>query len=234
MKKEKLKYGSQTIEFELTYTSRKTLGITVNPDLSVQVKAPLDANRDKIFKKVEKRASWILEQKRYFLAFEPSNIEYLYKSGETHYYLGRQYRLKIEEGEAEEVFYKGGHLLIETKDKSPENVKKLLDNWYRERAKIKFAEYAEPLIERFKKYDVAPKNLLVQQMKYRWGSCTAEGNIILNPELIKAPIACIEYVIINELCHLVHRTHTKAFYALQSREMPDWEKWKMKLERFMA
>jgi len=248
LKKEKLKYGSQIIEFELTYTDRKTLGITVNPDLSVQVKAPLDAKRDKIFKKVEKRASWILEQKRYFLAFEPSNIEYLYKSGETHYYLGRRYQLKIETinedpsnprhprsiKSQDEVLYRGNNLLIKTIDRSPDNVKKLLDNWYRERAKIKFAEYAEPLIERFKKYDVAPKNLLVQQMKYRWGSCTAKGNIILNPELIKAPIPCIEYVIIHELCHLVHRNHTKAFYALQSREMPDWEKWKMKLERFMA
>lgn len=232
---EQIKYGSSIITFELIFTDRKTLGITVNPDLSVQVKAPLDASRDKIFERVEKRASWILEQKRYFLAFEPSNIEYLYKSGETHYYLGRQYQLKIEKGDAEEVFYKGGNLLIETKNKTPENVKKLLDHWYRERAKIKFAEYAAPLIDRFKnKYDVEPKDLFIQQMQYRWGSCTTKGNIILNPELIKAPIACIEYVIIHELCHLVHRNHTKAFFALQSREMPDWEKWKMKLERFMA
>src|SRR5690625_1354451 len=207
----------------------------MNHDLSLQVRAPLNASRDKILEKVEKRASWIMEQKRYFLAFEPRNIEYLYKSGETHYYLGRQYRLKIEQGDAEQVFYKGSNLLIETKDKSKENVKKLLDQWYRERAKIKFAEYAEPLIERFKnEYDVEPKDLLVQQMKYRWGSCTTKGNIILNPELVKAPVACIEYVIIHELCHLIHRNHTKAFFALQSREMPDWEKWKMKLERFMA
>src|SRR5699024_4015584 len=190
---ERLTYGSQIIEFELTYTNRKTLGITVNPDLSVQVKAPLDASRDKIFEKVEKRASWILEQKRYFLAFEPSNIEYLYKSGETHYYLGRQYRLKIEEGDAEDVFYKGSNLLIETKNKNPENVKKLLDYWYIARAKIKCDEYAKTLIERFKKYDVEPKVLQIKQMKLRWGSCTPSGNIILKPELVKAPIACIDY-----------------------------------------
>ncbi|HZH86063.1 MAG TPA: metal-dependent hydrolase, partial [Brumimicrobium sp.] len=66
-----LTYGSQTIEFELIYSDRKTLGITVNPDLSVLVKAPIDASKEKIFEKVEKRASWILEQKRYFLSFEP-------------------------------------------------------------------------------------------------------------------------------------------------------------------
>lgn len=234
MKLEELKYGSQVISFELTYADRKTLGITVNPDLTVHVKAPIGSSRDKVFEKVEKRASWIVEQKRYFLAFEPRNIEYLYKTGESHYYLGRQYRLKIEEGKAEEVFYKGRNLLIETQDKSPEHIKKLLDEWYKERAKIKFAEYAEPFIQCFMKYDVEPKNLYVQRMKYRWGSCTAKGNIILNPELVKAPIACIEYVIVHELCHLVHPNHSKAFYALQSREMPDWEKWKMRLEKFMA
>lgn len=229
-----LTYGSQTIEFELIYSDRKTLGITVNPDLSVLVKAPNNASKEKIFEKVEKRASWILEQKRYFLSFEPRRKDYLYKSGESHYYLGRQYLLKIEQGKEEKVLYSGRYLVVKTQNKSRENIKKLLDAWYKERAEIKFAEIAEPLIEQFKEYKVAPKNIYIRQMKLRWGSCSANGNIILNPELIKAPKACIEYVINHELCHLLHRNHTKAFFALQSRVMPDWEKWKNKLENFMA
>ncbi|MCK0205591.1 M48 family metallopeptidase [Ornithobacterium rhinotracheale] len=51
---------------------------------------------------------------------------------------------------------------------------------------------------------------------------------------MKAPKPCIEYVIIHELCHLIHQNHSKAFFQLQSREMPDWEKWKGKLEHFLA
>lgn len=231
---ETILYGKSKIEFDIKYSDRKTLGITVQPNLSVIVKAPEDASKEKIFEIVEKRASWILEQKRFFLSFEPSKKDYLYKSGESHYYLGRQYILKIEQGEEEKVLYKGRFLVVRTKDKSRNNIIDLLDIWYRKRAEIKFAEIAEPLIERFKEYDVAPKNMYIKQMKLRWGSCSAKGNIILNPELIKAPKACIEYVIIHELCHLVHRNHTKAFFALQSREMPDWEKWKNKLENFMA
>lgn len=234
MELEEITYGSQTIDFELIYSDRKTLGITVNPDLSVQVKAPINASRDKIFEKVEKRASWIIEQKQFFLSFHPQRKEYLYKTGESHYYLGRRYQLKIVKGNAETVFFQGRYLLVETKNSKPNHVKELLDVWYRERAKVKFAEYAEPLIARFNKYDVAPKELYIQSMKYRWGSCSTNGNIILNPELVKAPKTCIEYVIIHELCHLIHRNHTKAFFRLLTREMPDWEKWKEKLEYFMA
>lgn len=232
--KKQIKYGSQIIEFELRYSDRKTLGITVNPDLSVLVKAPIDASKEKIFEKVEKRASWILEQKRYFLSFEPRRKDYLYKSGESHYYLGRQYLLKIEQGKEEKVLYSGRYLVVKTQNKSRENIKKLLNAWYKERAAIKFPEIAEPLIQRFEEYKVTPKSMHIRQMKLRWGSCSANGNIILNPELIKAPKACIEYVINHELCHLLHRNHTKAFFALQSRVMPDWEKWKNKLENFMA
>ena len=81
MTKETFIYGTQTIDFELIYSDRKTLGITVQPDLSVQVKAPKNASRENIFKKIEKRASWIVEQKRYFLSFLPRQEDYLYKSG---------------------------------------------------------------------------------------------------------------------------------------------------------
>ena len=70
-------------------------------------------------------------------------------------------------------------------------------------------------------------------MNNRWGSCTNNGKMILNTELIKAPRPCIEYVIKHELCHLVYRNHTKAFYELLSNEMPEWEKWKNKLEQIM-
>lgn len=71
-------------------------------------------------------------------------------------------------------------------------------------------------------------------MPARWGSCTAKGKIILNPELIKAPKVCIEYVIIHELCHLIYHDHTQKFLDLQSTEMPDWEEWKLKLEKLLA
>ncbi|MDR2848123.1 MAG: M48 family metallopeptidase, partial [Bacteroidales bacterium] len=97
----------------------------------------------------------------------------------------------------------------------------------------KFAEIAEPIIQCFKKYNVEPTSLYIQNMANRWGSCTPKGKIILNTELIKAPKPCIKYVITHELCHLLHRNHNSAFYQLLTTEMPDWERWKNKLDRLM-
>jgi hypothetical protein len=71
-------------------------------------------------------------------------------------------------------------------------------------------------------------------MKSRWGSCTTSRNIIINAHLIKAPKKCIEYVIIHEMCHLKQPNHSKAFYNLQSKLMPDWKIWKNKLEIIMS
>ena len=225
-------FGSKKIDFKLTFSDRKSLGITITPDMEVIVKAPRDASIDKIKEKVRKKARWIIKQQGYFLAFHPRTPEKKYVSGETHLYLGRQYRLKVTEAMTNSVHFSGSFFEVQSKKKS--SAKTLLRQWYRERAKMKFAEIAEPWIQRFEKYNVKPEAIYLQEMPKRWGSCTPKGKIILNPELIKAPKPCIEYVIIHELCHLVHPNHTTAFIQLQEKVMPDWQKWKMKLDTLLA
>ena len=227
-----IQFGSKKIVFEIQFSERKTLGITVTPEMEIFVKAPTNTPLELISDRVKKKAPWILKQQYYFLGFFPKTPKRNYISGETHLYLGRQYLLKVTRSTKQEVKYKGRIIEIVTTEKS--NTETLLKGWYKEKAKQKFAEIAEPLIERFKKYNVIPKGIYIQEMSRRWGSCTPKGKIILNTELIKAPKACIEYVIIHELCHLVHHDHTQKFIDLQTREMPDWEKWKDKLEKLLA
>jgi predicted metal-dependent hydrolase len=225
-------FGSKTIDFRLIFSDRKSLGITITPDMEVIVKVPRNASIERIKEKVRKKAPWIIKQHGFFLSFLPRTPEKKYVSGETHLYLGRQYRLKVIEAKSNSVHFRGRFFEVQTKKKS--NAKSLLRQWYRERAKMKFSEIAEPWILRFEKYNVKPKAIYLQEMPKRWGSCTPKGKIILNPELIKAPKPCIEYVIIHELCHLVHSNHTNSFIHLQEKLMPDWEKWKMKLETLLA
>jgi hypothetical protein len=230
--RESVQFGSREIVFNLEFSERKTLGISVSPELQVLVKAPLNAPLEKVKQKIKKRAPWIIRQQSFFLSFHPKMPERKYVSGETHLYLGRQYQLKVITGKQNEVRYKGRFIEVTTKDKF--KIKELVNQWYREKAKDKFADIAEPVIQRFKKYNIEPKQIYIQEMPTRWGSCTERGKIILNPELIKAPKACIEYVITHELCHLIHHNHTQKFIDLQTKEMPDWEKWKTRLEKLLA
>lgn len=230
--KEAVQFGSITIAFQLEFSNRKSLGITITPEMEVKVRAPFDATIERIKEKVKKKAPWIIKQQNFFLSFQPRTPERKFVSGETHLYLGRQYRLQIHVGLSESVKLKGKFIEVTVPDKS--KVKDLLNQWYLEHAKNKFHSIAEPLIERFKKYNVKPGSVVLRDMPTRWGSCTPKGKIILNPELIKAPKGCIEYVIIHELCHLLHHDHTQKFIDLQTKEMKDWEKWKMKLEKLLA
>lgn len=231
--REQVQFGSKTIEFELVFSGRKTLGITVTPDMSVLVKAPEDAPINKVREKVQGKAAWILKQQSYFLNFHPKTPAKKFISGETHLYLGRQYRLRIVDGAKAGVKMKGKFIEVTRTGKNTD-IKQLVDDWYLDHAQQKFKEYAQPHIDNFKKYGVEPNGFIIRQMPTRWGSCTPKGKIILNPVLIKAPKGCIEYVIVHELCHLIHHDHTKRFIDLQTKEFPKWEKWKHKLEVLLA
>lgn len=228
-----VKYGSKLIEFDLVYSSRKTLGITVEPDTSVVVSAPDGSELTKILEKVEKRSRWIVKQQRYFEMFLPATPKRQYISGESHFYLGKQYKLKVIKGTFNEVKLQRGILKVFTKNSDKEKVKLLLSGWYRNHAEYKFDQVIQDCLVRFKKYKIQPSGVELKRMEKRWGSCTPSGKIILNPEIIKAPSHCIEYVVMHELCHLVHPNHSKKFHQLQNKMMPDWSRWKNRLEQMM-
>lgn len=226
-----IQYGATIIDYVIEFAQRKTLSICVNPDSSVCLKAPIDATLKQIQQKVHKRASWILKQKRFFESFGTSTTKRQYISGESHLYLGRQYMLRVKESNVNAVHYQNNIIEIECRHKKDAGI--LLQTWYRQRANVKFQEYAQPIIEQFSIYGVKPQSLSIKKMDKRWGYCTIDGHITLNPRLICAPRCCIEYVITHELCHLIYRSHNKEFYALLTKEMPHWEKWKNKLERIL-
>jgi predicted metal-dependent hydrolase len=223
-----IKYGSQLIDYELIHRDRKSLGIKVYPDCSVKVFAPQDSSLEKVESKVHEKARWILKQQNEFLSYHPLTPPRQYVNGETHLYLGRQYRLRIEFGTEKGVKLFRGRLIVSAQDQK--DVERIINDWYREKAKHHFKDILEMTFLKFKKYSIPFPELSIRQMPTRWGSCTPKGKVILNPELVKAPKGCIEYVIIHELCHLIEHNHTKAFYDLQETIFPEWKKWKERLE----
>jgi len=226
-----LVYGSETIDFSLSFSPRKRLSITVEPTGCVVVKAPEQATSEAVLVQVRRRAGWIIRQRDRFAAFGPVMPPKRYVNGETHRYLGRQYRLRLSRGSSPSVKLLGRYFEIVTPDKSDSSaVRELLETWYRQHAEQFFETRLRQCLQSpcFRGLDAPAWS--IRLMKRRWGSCTQNGRILLNLLLIQTSPPCIDYVITHELCHLIEHNHTAAFYQLLDRAMPDWRKRKRKLE----
>jgi predicted metal-dependent hydrolase len=231
-----LAFGNGLIAFRLARRDRKTLAITVNTDLSVDAAAPEDATIERILEKVKKRSPWIQKQIRFFTQFQPRTPERFYAAGETHLYLGRQYKLKVIQGLQERVSLHRGCLVVQSlRPRQNSLTRGLVEGWYRERAHIKFRERLLICLDRFPDTGAfEPTSLVVRHMQQRWGSMTPAGKLIINRHLVRASVDAIDYVITHELCHRRHDHHGPEFFRLLDRVMPDWEKRKMKLERQLS
>ncbi len=230
-----LHYGTTSIQYELTYATRKTLGITVEPDdLKVIVKAPEGTSVQDIETKVLKRASWILKQQKELARYLPHLPPRQYVSGETHRYLGRQHRLKIiENGTEGSVKRDRNFIYVHVRDRTDTaHVKALLDDWYHTHARATFQERLAACYPKMEHVGVPYPEIIVRAMRTRWGSCSAEGRITLNVKLIKVPESYIDYVIFHELCHLAEPNHTSRFYELLDRVLPDWRDRQEKLNLY--
>ena len=225
-----LTWGTDTIRYEVRYlASRQTLAIEVHPDSRVLVRAPVDCPKALIAERVQKRAAWISRQLAEFERYRPRTPARQYINGESHLYLGRQYRLKLASGEASSVRLARGELLVVLRgDPEPDRVKALLRRWYLDRARVVFTTVLDASLRHFK--GIEQPHLIVRAMQSRWGSLSRAGSMTLNVNLVRAPRPCIEYVVTHELCHTRHRDHDAPFFKLLGQVMPDWEQRKQRLE----
>lgn len=231
-----VEYGMHVIAYKIIRRPRQTLEIAVEPDASVVVAAPFDVSVEKIAERIRKRAAWVRRQQRYFGQFMPRTPERRFESGETHLYLGRQYRLKVEAGVQGAVKLIRGFIVVQSYDpRQPDATRRQVERWYRERAKVKFAERLDFSLARFAApEDHRPKELTIRTLRHRWGSMSPNQRLILNLQLIQAPVDTIDYVITHELCHITEPHHGRSFFDFLTSVMPDWSKRKEKLERFMS
>lgn len=170
---------------------------------------------------------------RFFEEVQPENHNVKdYVSGESFKYLGKQYRLRVIESETEGVKYYRGFIYLFVKDMQDSKRKeKLFNEWMRNKAEIIFNESLDKMYALVQKYKVRKPKLMIRTMKARWGSCLRDSQaILLNFELIKAPKYCIDYVVLHELIHFVHKNHDQKFYSFLTSLMPDWKKRKAILD----
>lgn len=215
---------------------RRTLAIEVRPDLSVAVLAPADSGDGEIAEKIVARRRWIARQQDHFRRYHPLPKTPRYVSGETHYHLGRQYRLRIAsnmpstmvgiEGEYLEVLARGSA--------TPDVVARAVDAWYRAEARRILGGALDSACRRLRAHGISRPLFRLRAMPGRWGSCSPTGVLLLHPDLVRVPSHCIEYVLVHELCHLRYHDHGRDFQRLLQRVMSDWRERKRQLETWSS
>ncbi|WP_250162863.1 SprT family zinc-dependent metalloprotease [Psychrobacter sp. WY6] len=238
------KSKSDTLISEKTKPSKsrqpRKIVIKVHPDQRVVATAPIDATEEMIHDAMMKRARWIWQSLQDFAKQKDHVLPKRYVSGETQFYLGRRYVLKVIINSETEPSVKlsRGQLNVELSQSDAELdlderatlVKSLIDKWYQDKAKLIFAERLDAVLPKASWVTGTPSFRLMT-MKKQWGSCSTKGNLILNPHLVKAPKECIDYVILHELCHIAEHNHSEHFWRLLTQVMPNWKEVKARLDR---
>ncbi|MCW2258680.1 MULTISPECIES: M48 family metallopeptidase [Sphingobacterium] len=206
------------LEYEIKFSKRKTLNITVERDRKIIVRAPLNLSLEKIEEIVQSKRQWLKEKinhaQKYPVDIKPKE----FISGETLLYLGRNYQLLLVDEPIEGIEF-NQRFRISRENQGVAN--KLFKAWYMKQALSKI----EPLAKMYAtNLGVKFNEFKTSQMKYRWGSCTPNNNIIFNWRIIKAPMYVLEYLVAHELVHLIEENHTPRFWNILSIQVPNYQK----------
>ena len=227
-------WGGRAIPFCVVRSERKTMSITVCPEGDVIVRVPNHAHIDEITERVANRGGWIRYHQSRSERWRPRTPPRTYEDGETHLYLGRQYRLSAELGLVQSVRASGDRITLTMhRPNRFEERKALLAGWYLTQARNVLGQRLHAVFDPFQKLGHTPPQLIVRDLTHRWGSLTSRGNLVLSRHLVRAPRQCIDYVLVHELCHLEYTNHGAAFWSLLDRMMPDHTKRKTQLERIL-
>lgn len=227
-------FGTFVYEYQLIKQDRKTLSLTVTPDLHIILKCPHQTDSERIENFLQKKWFWLEKQLSFFKKYQRKIYEKEYISGEGFFYLGRQYKLIVKRSKEDSVSLTRGQLIVQTTKavSNGRHNKKLLDVWFATKAETVFQDRFNEMLTRFD-YKNTPI-LSVREMKKRWGSFLNKEKIFLNPKLIQTPKECIDYVIVHELCHLKYKNHSTKFWQFLDEKYPKWERVKEKLETLGA
>jgi len=227
-----LQLGS--IEVLIVRKPIKNLHLSVLPPAGrVRVTSPEDMKDDAIRTLIATRLPWIKRQQGKF-AGQERQTKRDYVSGESHYFFGKRYRLElVYKDDVPAVFLKGKNkIILQVRPKSPIAKRhEVMTEWYRKQ----FHPVVESLITKWeKKIGVRTTHWGIKQMKTRWGTCNHKrGRILINLELAKKPMHCVEYVVVHELLHLIEKKHSEKFVALMTKHVPKWRSIKDELNSFV-
>lgn len=214
-------YNNTTIYFDVTYRKRKTLSIAVEAPDKVSVVAPLGLQEELILERVKSKAPWILKKLQGLKDMSPP-VKKEYVNGETFLHLGTNYFLQLVPDETLKkpmVRLYQDKLLVITSTRDGAAIRQAIIDWYRSQASQKIKErinYYHHKIGR------NPARITIKEQRTRWGSCSSLGNLNFNWKAIMAPSPVLDYIVVHELCHLIHLNHSQDFWNLVASILPDY------------
>jgi len=219
------------IKIDVVFKDIKNVHLSVHPPNGrVRIAAPSRMNPDTVRVFAISKLSWIRQQQEKILAQERETPrEYLDR--ESHYLWGKRYLLDvIEEDARPEVMLSHENMFLLVRPGTDEKRRQeIVEEWYR--AQLKQA--VTPLLAKWEPLiGVKVKQLFVQRMKTKWGSCTPKSrNIRLNTDLAKKPHECLEYILVHEMVHLLEPSHNARFVSLMDSFVPKWQFYRDALNR---
>lgn len=204
------------IEYSLKYSRRKTIGIYVSAEKGVEVRVPYFVSREEALTFVSSKQEWI-EKQLQTISARPARIEPDYRWGGKVYFLGEAQTIHCDQSSGADLVFAGAL------HEEPDKIERRVSRWFRSEALLLFQERHLYWCEQMASMQIPESTLQTRMMKRRWGTCRQNGNIIINTQLAKYPLECVDVVIVHELCHLFEFNHGKRFYQLMSAILPDWK-----------
>lgn len=204
------------VEFQTVFSNkRKTISLVVERDKTIKVYAPDGTSEEKLKNAVETKKFWLYQKINSEKKTTKMPLSKEFVNGESFLYLGRNYQLELVESEESIKFLNRFYL-----SKAKKNLaKEIFDKWYKEKAKEKIL----PVSKEFaKKMGVSFKAIKFTKMNYQWGSCSVDGVLNFNHNIIKAPRFVIEYVVVHELAHLIELNHSDKFWSVVKVQLPKY------------
>ena len=221
-------YGTKYIDFNVIFKKRKTMGIQIDSSGQVKVISPIGISEEDILRIVKTKAKWIIQKQYDIKSIKNDKINREAVNGESYMYLGRNYSLQlVDDKSIKEISVRllQGKFIVTTNTRNQEKIKLALEKWYREKTLKRVRER----VKYYKKYfKEEVTDIKVKEQKKRWASCTWNDELLFNWRCVMAPSNVLDYIVLHEMCHMVHKNHSKDFWNLVGEIMPDYisrKKW---------
>ena len=203
-------------------SKRKTLSLTINDNAELIIRAPKRLSIEKIQDFINEKENWINRKKRLI----ENQIKDVTSNHNKLLYLGNLFPIYVEQNASKELFFTGEEFIANSIE--PDSLSLSIKKWY----KNKFKEIALPRVAYFaNKHHLMVNQVRIKNQKTMWGSCSSKNNINLNYLLLMAPMGVIDYVIVHELVHTIHRNHSTDFWDSVESIMPEFQEHKRWLKK---